>query len=195
MLTSYNAKKQNPTENKSNIISKTKTKTTIPTPIDTTTFQDEKSDDDDILNENIPEKMKFEAMDRAAHITSEYKTNLHNITHPNSSYSWLIHTIRKIVSGTDKITSPHKYTFINTREADKANTIILKKRKYDFTKALRKEKGTILEPGSEFRPQETLEPLLQDHEHWETIRDIITNGVSYSLEDLPEHMRKEDLEF
>ena len=53
----------------------------------------------------------------------------------------------------------------------------------------------MLEPGSEFRSQETLEPLLQDHEHWDTTSNIITSIVSYSLEDLPEHMRKEDLEF
>ena len=164
-------------------------------PLETNTFQTEDSEEDDILNEKVSEKVKIEAMNRAADIMSECKTKLHHVTHPNSTDSWLIHTKKTIISSTDKIISPHKYTFKNTREAAKANTTILKKSKYDFTKALLKEKGTMLEPGSEFRLQQTLEPLLHDHEHWEKMSEIITNGVSYSLEDLPEHVQKEDLRF
>ena len=53
----------------------------------------------------------------------------------------------------------------------------------------------MLEPGSEFRASTTLQSLFEDHEHWDKMRDIICNGVSYPLEDLPEQTRKEDLEF
>ena len=40
--------------------------------------------------------MKIEAMEKAAHIMSEYTTNLHNVTNPTSSDYWLMHTIRNI---------------------------------------------------------------------------------------------------
>ena len=157
------------------------------------TFSDEESSDDDLLNEKVPDKQRVAAMDKAAHIISEYKTHLHLVANPTSTDSWLMNTIRTTITSADKIISPHKYKFENTREAAKFNTAILKRSKYDFSKALYKEKGTMLEPGSEFRSKQILEPLFSDHVHWEDMSSIITKGVTYSLEDLPESVRKEDL--
>ena len=64
----------------------------------------------------------------------------------------------------------------------------LKKNRYDFSRALakEKEKGTILEPGSEFIPTQSLYQLFSKHEYWDKIHDIIRTGVSYPLDDLPE---------
>ena len=49
--------------------------------------------------------------------------------------------------------------FENTRDAAKTNTKLLKRYKYDFTRAIGREKGTMLEIGSEFRPAHALEIL------------------------------------
>ena len=52
-----------------------------------------------------------------------------------------------------------------------------------------------MEPGSEFREVGKLTPLMQDHEHWETMSTIMLERVRYSLEDLPEKTRKTDLTY
>ena len=160
----------------------------------TNTFVDESSDDD-VLNERTSDKSKIEAMEKATNIMSKYKNDCHISNNPKSKDSWLIHTIKSIINSTDKVISPHKYKFENTRDAAKFNAAILKRNKYDFTKALQKEKGTMLEPGSEFRSRDILAPLLSQHEHWDKMEQIVTTGVTYPLEHLPEHIRKEDLHF
>ena len=66
----------------------------------------------------------------------------------------------------------------------------MKKDRYDFTKALRREKGSIMEYGSEFREVGKLKPLMWDHKHWKIMSTIMSEGVRYSLEDLPEKTRK-----
>ena len=109
---------------------------------------------------------------------------MHYKTCPSSKESWLVHTIRTIVTSTDKIIYLHKYKFENTRDAAIYKTGILKQSKYDFTRALAKEDGKMLEPGSEIRTKATIGLLFQDHEHWENMSDIIKVGVSYPLEDL-----------
>ena len=85
--------------------------------------------------------------------------------------------IRNNIPSTDKVIAPHKYKFENTCDAAKYNTSILKRSKYDLTRALLKDKGTMLEPGSEFRSSKTLQPLLSKHENWDNMEQIITEGV------------------
>ena len=70
---------------------------------------------------------------------------------------------------------------------------MLKKVRYNFTRALRREKGTIMEPGSEFRSIEQLQPLLHAHEHWEDMKQIMSTGVTYKLSNLSEEERISDL--
>ena len=36
--------------------------------------------------------------------------------------------------------------------------------------------------------------LWEKHPNWEKLKEIITDGVTYPLEDLPEDKRKEDLD-
>ena len=100
---------------------------------------------------------------------------------------------KKIINTSDKVILPHSYKFENTREAAKFNKTILKKARYSFTRALRREKGTIMEPGSEIRSINKLQPLLNDHEHWEDMRQIMSTGVTYKLSNLPEEEMVGDL--
>ena len=53
----------------------------------------------------------------------------------------------------------------------------------------------MLEPGSEFRAKDILAPLLSQHEHWDKMEQIITTGVTYPLDHLPEHIRRDNLNF
>ena len=102
-------------------------------------------------------------------------------------------TIKAVIDSTDKVMLPHKYNFQNNQEAVKQNTKLLKREKYDLTLALQKAKGTIMEPGSEFRGRNKLEPLLHHHEHWKKMNEIITTGLDYPLTDLPDKILKADV--
>ena len=52
-----------------------------------------------------------------------------------------------------------------------------------------------MEPGSEFRTHTILAPLFSQHQHWPAMREIISKGVQYKLEDMSEEVRKTDLEY
>ena len=39
----------------------------------------------------------------------------------------------------------------------------------------------MLETGSEFRNVATLEPLWENHEHWQRMKEIVTTGLTYPL--------------
>ena len=95
-------------------------------------------------------------------------------------------TIKTIIDTSNKIISPHKYKLENTRDSAKTNTQIFKKDRYNLTKALHRERGSMMEPGSEFRYISKLKPLLQEHENWEKMESIILEGMKYILDNLPE---------
>ena len=103
------------------------------------------------LSDEKLDKLKQRVTSKAMETTSKS-----NITHPtpliSHNRSWLMSTIQTIITSADWVMSPHKYKFENTRDAAKYNTKLIKKQIYDFVRALGKEDGTILEPGSEFRP-------------------------------------------
>ena len=53
----------------------------------------------------------------------------------------------------------------------------------------------MLESGSEFRNSDVLKPLWEKHKHWQHINTIITDGLSYPLEEVLEETRLADLEY
>ena len=110
----------------------------------TDVFSDKDSDKEDILNEKVSDKTKLKAMEKATSIIGTHRKKLNRKTFPSSKDSWLLYTIRTIITSTNKIIFPHKYKFENTRNNTKYNTDILKRSKYDFTRALAEEDGTIL---------------------------------------------------
>lgn len=50
-----------------------------------------------------------------------------------------------------------------------------------------------MELESEFRQTYTLYPLFYHYEYWDKISDIISKGVSYSLNDPTEKERRDDI--
>ena len=162
-------------------------------PTEPDTFSDDISLPDDVLNEKFTAEEEIRYISKAKDILSKYKNRQHKISHPKSKESWLVHTIGSIIRQSDRSINQHKFQFVNNRDAAKFNTRILKRYKYDLVAAMRNEKGTMLEPGSEFRLAKTLEPLLKHHNNWLKFKKIITEGVNYNLEDIPDRTRRSDL--
>ena len=167
--------------------------TIIPNPPQQGTVANLEMDDTDLVNQQELAKQKMAAMEKAHLILSKFKNNIHRKTNPTSKKSWLIHTVQTIVTSVDKVIQPHHYRFVNSREAAKFNTKILKRSKYDLSLALKKEKGSMMEPGSEFRSKPVLEPLFIHHEFWEKMGKIVSEGVSYPMEDIAIDEQKSDL--
>ena len=165
--------------------------TTVLSIRETTPHTDLNSDsDEDILNERVSDEKKSQAREKASKIMG--KSNI--IEKGNKKDSWLVKAIKGIISSTDKVINKHKYKFENSRDAAKFNTKLLKKYQYDLTVALKREKGTILEAGSEFRPIKDLKPLFSNHVHWNKMEKIITEGITYNIPEIPEEDRISDLE-
>ena len=162
-------------------------------PTEPNSFSDDISLPDDVLNEKFTAEEEIRYISKAKDILRKYKNTQHKLSHPKSKKSWLVHTISNIIRQSDRNINPHKFQFTNTRDAAKFNTRILKRYKYDLVAAMKNEKGTMLEPGSEFRLVKTLEPLLKHHNNWQKFKKIITEGVDYNLEHLPEGTRRSDL--
>lgn len=109
--------------------------------------------------------------------------------------SWLMRAIARIVATTSAPMKVHKCKFVNNESAARHNARWLKHYKWDFVRAIEKHKRTILDPGSEFRDEQSLEPLWAKHAHWPKMRQIISHGVDYPLDDISEEEQTADLEF
>ena len=53
----------------------------------------------------------------------------------------------------------------------------------------------MMEPGSEFREIDILLFLMKDHEHKENKRTIMSEGVKYQLEEIPDKIHKTDITY
>ena len=65
---------------------------------------------------------------------------------------------------------------------------------YDLTHAIALQQVTVMSYGSEFRPEDQLDPLLQHHPNWQHVRANLCNGVKYNAASLPEEERRQMLE-
>ena len=85
--------------------------------------------------------------------------------------------------------------FEPTPQAAKANWELLKAHDFDLEKICNNpDKRSITDFGSEFKNTKELEKLLRNHPRWKKFKSILTKGVNFDLEDLPEELRQEDLE-
>jgi len=76
-----------------------------------------------------------------------------------------------------------------SEDAAAHNLAILKAHNYDLQSALAAEKGTPLQPGSEFKPVSVLCPLLCTHPLWPKVAFYFTHGADFALENLSEDER------
>ena len=108
------------------------------------------------LKDDKLEALKQRVTSKAIDITSK-STHTHTPPSLPPKRSWLMTTIQTIITSANRVMLPHKYKFENTREAAKYNTKLIKKQRYDFIRALNKEDGTMIEPGSKFRLKSVLD--------------------------------------
>ena len=109
--------------------------------------------------------------------------------------SWLVSTLYRINTSYTKPTSKSMFSFENNLSAAKENSRILERFNFDLHKAALKDENSIIQPGTEFRDIETIQPLIDCHKNKESIKNIITKGASYpiNLLEYNEETRKEDL--
>ena len=75
------------------------------------------------------------------------------------------------------------------------NYALLLKNGFDLHKLLNEKKNpSITNYGSEFKPVESLEPLLHLHPRWPKLKHILKNGSDWKMKAITEIKRKEDLE-
>ena len=79
-------------------------------------------------------------------------------TKPKTRWSWLMRTIAKVVTMPARRMEESKFVFANTKEAADHNSKLLKRHRWSLEKVLISEKGTMIQPGLEFRELEVLEP-------------------------------------
>ena len=145
-------------------------------------------------NENLhyskdDEILKIKAMEKATKILS--KSFDESI---NSNDSWLVFQIKQILALEESTPKPHKFSFSNNRDSAKINTKIIKKYKYNFIKTCKRQKGSIISPGTEFRKISHLTKLFSHHEDWLELKSIIQNGCDYKLApSIDEETRLNDL--
>jgi len=108
---------------------------------------------------------------------------------------FILHQIATLCESKEETPKTHNFKFENNREAAKYNTKLIKHTDYDFEKCLNKQKGSMLSAGSEFRNIQKIRKLLQYHEDWPEIRDIISIGCDYQLQpETDEETRLSDLQ-
>ena len=84
-------------------------------------------------------------------------------TEKKSILSWLMTTITNIIEKNERKTKQHLYVFENMEKAAKVKTKLLKRNRHDYEKSMEKERGMMLEAGSEFRPAHIFEILFDKH--------------------------------
>ena len=69
------------------------------------------SDDGEIQRETVSHAEYVKVRSTADEILSKYQSNSHLIVKPLSQDSWLIRTIKQVITSTDRVIQPHKYRF------------------------------------------------------------------------------------
>lgn len=145
-------------------------------------------DTKNIQNAKIQSERK-EALQLAAGNMRKYLDQ----TNPDK-YSWLIQTIAQICSYEEQTLQAIGFIFENSIQAAEWNSKVLKSYQYDYEKAVSAQPFSMVTPGSEFRDIQHIQMIWKYRENWIKLHDIITQGVTYPLQDCPsEQVRMSDL--
>lgn len=113
--------------------------------------------------------------------------NLHHFDLPG--------TINAVLATSQPPMKASPFTFERSTLAATKNSMLLHQYNFDVEKAMQSVPGSIMDYGAEFRPTSVLEPLLQHHQQWPAIKDILTNGARYPLRPISESDRLGDIEY
>jgi len=81
-----------------------------------------------------------------------------------------------------------------TDEAAQHNLQVLSEHDMSLEKAIQAQVGSPVSYGSEFRPVDILEGVFGQHPNWKRMKQILTTGSSWPLDELDYSIRKQDLE-
>ena len=73
------------------------------------------------------------------------------------------------------------------------NLAVLEKYEFNLGKALEAQRDSPLGPGKEFRPVDVLSAVFSHHPLWSRMKEILTSGSKWPLEDISEEDRESDL--
>jgi hypothetical protein len=91
--------------------------------------------------------------------------------------------------------NPPLFIFKFSEEAASHNAKILADHSFDLDRVIRSQHPSQISYGSEFCHSNQLEELLADHPLWWHLKDILDNGASFPLANIPDKDRSSDLVF
>ncbi|KAI2492527.1 hypothetical protein MHU86_22009 [Fragilaria crotonensis] len=101
--------------------------------------------------------------------------------------------LASVLSQAAPATHPTDFMFEWTHVAAAHNLATLRRFNFDWGTALAAQPFSTLTPGSEFRPAETLAPLLSRHPLWRRFRERITAGAEFPLLPIDDVDRRTDV--
>ena len=138
----------------------------------------------------------------STHFTNFCDMTLHSLPlpapkmRPVQNYFDISTTIREIINAPNlRPLRKSPWRFERTKEAAAANTARLKKYRYNPEVATQSPNNTTLTYGSEFRPISQIKKIFQHHHHWQKIREIVADGVTYPITPIPEDQRLSDIDY
>lgn len=95
------------------------------------------------------------------------------------AHSSLVLRIEEGVNQAPRVLEESSFKFSLNKEDLINNEQVLKRNKFDYTKAVETEGFSVCKPGSEVRNIEDLEKIFGSHKSWGYMKNIICNGGSY----------------
>ena len=92
---------------------------------------------------------------------------------------WFLRALRTIASTPVRTPDKPPFQFESTQEAAAANAKLLASFDYDLGIVIKKFTTTTLGYGSEFRPTEQLRSLIGRHPNFNSLKNVIDNGMEY----------------
>jgi hypothetical protein len=98
-------------------------------------------------------------------------------------------------SSSSEIQKDPLFVFEFLDHAAQHNALVLDQFNFNLDQSIKAQQGTQVFYGSEFRDPSLLEKIFKNHPLWHFIKQILSEGASYPLMDIPDEIRKEDLIF
>ena len=122
---------------------------------------------------------------RLEHIERAAETLRKSINEQHKTTSWLVDALRQLCLRNEPAPAMHSFVFEPSADAATWNQRIFEEHDGVFETIIAAQPGTLLSPGSEFRPVSALASLLSHRDDWINIRDIINGGCWYPMESCP----------
>ena len=148
-------------------------------------------DCDEVFKHNVMDPLAVQN-DTDLPPSSQFKIIKPIVPNPYEKNSWLAIEIEKLLNMKSRMANS-KFKFEVNPEAASSNFNKLAKNDFKLGELLNPEKRCMTSYGSELKEVNELEGLLSKHPWWNDLKEKITKGCEYYLEDLPEEQRLQDL--